>query len=108
MHARTYTRMRAHTHTHTRTHINYFSLQAIRSIDRGEDPNALMIGAIITIAISVVVGVPLTAVIVVQKVYGDDIIMFYFLLCLKLTIHCACLLHHFYSKLCIQNYIIFL
>ena len=80
MHAHTHAcaRARTHTHTHTHTHINYFSLQAIRSIDRGEDPNALMIGAIITIAISVVVGVPLTAVIVVQKVYGEDICFIFY------------------------------
>ena len=67
-----------HAHAQTHTHINYFSLQALRTISRDEDPNALMIGAIITIAISVVVGVPLTAVIVIQAVNGGDICFIFY------------------------------
>ena len=52
-------------------HLCTFTLQAMRSASRGEDPKALMIGAIIAIVPSIFVGIPLTFVTVVLIVGGE-------------------------------------
>ena len=52
-------------------HLCTFTLQAMRSASRGEDPKALMIGAIIAIVPSIFVGIPLTFVTVVLIVAGE-------------------------------------
>lgn len=53
-------------------------LQAIRAVSRGEDPSALMIGTILTTALSVLIGAPLTAFIVIRAVNGGDICLLFY------------------------------